>query len=348
MFAKAKELDDKTVLRRIEAFGDKPIAMIAYDVCYHKPCMNRYMKLTNLPNSSNVPEDLYGTSLISLGEMIDKPLFNESSVFLLKTMRDKYRVLFRDNGVSNWESYRSSQLKKHLQMHYREKNSFLPREGGSDFVCSSQLAIGDVLVKVKELQESPQQVDEHMVMKTAHMLRGAIKSLKSSIQQPLEDLLNISTEAARKLIPDILLRFTCQLLSDKKLDSNSDLDLMLGNDVDRAQQMAQQLMYSIGNLKTPLSVGMAFDSYNRTRSNTQMSLMNHLDQSISYDTFHRILTSIYNDVINTIQEKGIYIPPNMRCDTFTLFALDNIDWHEKNMRWNNIPCYKCNHGTATK
>ena len=93
--------------------------------------------------------------------------------------------------------------------------------------------------------------------------------------------------------------------------------------------IVQQILHSICGIKTSLSTGTAFEIYNSTRSKAQITLMNRINQSISYDTLHRLLTSAYNSIISTIEDKGIYIPPNMRHGVFTQYSMDNIDWSEK-------------------
>ena len=139
----------------------------------------------------------------------------------------------------------------------------------------------------------------------------------------------MSTSAARRLVRDILLRFSCQLLMDKHL-GQEDLPADMDNKLDgKALILSQQLLYSACSIKTPFSIGTAFDIYNTTCSKTQMGILDRLNQNITYDTFHHQLTSVYNDAVNKVQENGLYIPPHMDHGVFTQFAMDNIDWHEK-------------------
>ena len=130
------------------------------------------------------------------------------------------------------------------------------------------------------------------------------------------------------MIPNIIYMFVYQLLNDKKVDIQNIASSKEEGD-DRSLILSQQLLTSICNIQTPLSIGLAFDIYNETRSKTQITKMNRLHQCVRNDTFHRILTSVYNKVISIKEENGIYIPPNMTCGVFTHFAMDNIDWAEK-------------------
>lgn len=326
---KAKELDDQALLTRIQGFGDQAIDMVAYDVCYHRVCMNRYMSQRSLNRRSLDTSDMNHETFSAFVKKINDPIFKHSAVFLLTTLRDMYRSMLQDNGIPNWESYRSSSLKNRLQMYFQDRIVFFPQAKGSDVICSSSLPIGDVLMKLKQLQdESIKQDDQNIVLNAARILRDSAKSLKSTLTQTLDDLLNVSSDAAKQLVPETLYMFTRQLLVDKKLHV-SDSELSVDNADNKALLLAQQLLYSMCNIRTPLSIGLAFDIYNETRSKTQMTKMNRLQQSISYDSFHRILTSVYNNVIAIKEEKGIYVPPNMRHGVFTHFAMDNIDWNEK-------------------
>ena len=128
---------------------------------------------------------------------------------------------------------------------------------------------------------------------------------------------------ARQIVPDLIQTFTCQLEQrvGKSIDEETD---------EKALLLVQHILYSICGIKTPLGIGNAFEIYNSTQSKAQISLMNRLNQSIIYDTFHHLLTSAYNSIISTIEDKGIYIPPNMRHGGFTQYAIDSIDWSEKN------------------
>ena len=42
LIRKAQEINDESLLHLIQGYGNDSIDMIAYGICYHKPCMNRY------------------------------------------------------------------------------------------------------------------------------------------------------------------------------------------------------------------------------------------------------------------------------------------------------------------
>lgn len=347
---KAKELKDYDILSRIQGYGDDPIDMVANDICYHMCCMNKYMaRRTQVPKESAMdvsveaetpaialedpqhrpPSEKFDKSFQELVESIADELFKELSGFLLSTLRDMYRKLLRDLGVPTWNSYRSANLKRRLQLHFGDSIVFFPRRGGSDYVCSSSISIGDVMNKLKTLEDD-QTLDEEIVLQTARILRERAKSQKATHStQNLEDLLDVSVESAKNQTPDIILKFCLQLFSDHTLKFGDGTEMYDDDIMIKALLMSQQLLYAICGIKTPLTVGAAFEIYNSTRSKTQMTMMNRLSQSISYDTFQRHLTSVYNSIINKVQESGTYLPPNMEPGKFTQFAMDNIDWQEK-------------------
>ena len=60
------------------------------------------------------------------------------------------------------------------------------------------------------------------------------------------------------MIPDIVYMFAHQLLNDKKLDIQ-DIAISKEEGDDRSLILLQQLLTSICNIQTPLSIGLAFD-----------------------------------------------------------------------------------------
>ena len=159
------------------------------------------------------------------------------------------------------------------------------------------------------------------------------------MNETLDNLLNVSTDAAKNLVPDIFLKFSCQILSDRSIKLENDKIICDSVIKDKALILSQQLLFSICGVKTPLAVGAAFEVYNSSRSKTQITMLNKLNHS--NDTFHRQLTTVYNDIINKVQEKGQYIPPNIKPGLFTQFAMDNIDWHEKTLDGSTFHATSC-------
>lgn len=332
LLSKAQSLQDHDLLLRIQGYTDDTIDMVASDICYHRTCINKYMAQrrksdTNTQDTSiNDPtRQSYDIAFNNFVANIHGPLFDDMCGYLLVTLRDMYREELKATGVPVWSTYRSSQLKKRLEDLFGNKIVFLPQTSGSDFVCSSSVNIGDALTKLKQLQDNSQRSDDDKVLEAARILRQTAKECKAKLAL---DSIEISSDAASNIVPDNILNFVCQLLVDKKLTENGK-DECSQQTLESALLLSQQLLYAICNVKTPLTIGMAFDIYNNSRSKSLMTVMNRLNTSISYDTFHRQLTGIYNDIQKDVKETGLYVPPNMTNEVFTQFAIDNIDWHEK-------------------
>ena len=203
LLRKAKALNDQALLHRIQGYSNEAIDMVAYDVCYHIPCMNRYLAQrdkhsstvdTNVPSDDHMeqvqPSDTSSPCDIAfrcLIENIHKPLFNDLVGYFLVTLRDMHREELRKAGMEVWDTYKSRYLKNRLQNHYGEMIAFMPL----------------------------------------------------------------------------------------------------------------------------------------------MNLLNKVNLSISYGTFHRELSGLFTNIHRDVMRNGLYLPPNMKHHIFTQFAIDNIDWDEK-------------------
>jgi hypothetical protein len=81
----------------------------------------------------------------------------------------------------------------------------------------------------------------------------------------------------------------------------------------------QNILYAACKITTPLTLGSAF----------LITLLNHMDNCVSYDTFQRYLTTICEKMLEAEREEGIFVPPAVKGCKFIHFAVDNADWHEK-------------------
>ena len=199
----------------------------ASDICYHMCCMNKYMsRRTQTPKESAIEVSVETeTSGIALGdqhtksssekydkachalvESIADKLFKDFSGFLLSTLRDMYRELLKDYGVLTWNFYRSANLKKWLLSHFGDSIVFFPQRGGSGYICSTSISIGDVMSKLRTLADD-QTSDDNIVLQPARILCENAKMCQANSTQTLEDLLDVSAEAAKSPIPDVILKF---------------------------------------------------------------------------------------------------------------------------------------------
>ena len=70
--------------------------------------------------------------------------------------------------------------------------------------------------------------------------------------------------------------------------------------------------------------------YNETRSKSLITLLNHMNVSVGYDTFHRYIIAMCEQIMDAEKEDSMYSPPAINGCKFIQFAIDNADWHEKN------------------
>ena len=148
---------------------------------------------------------------------------------------------------------------------------------------------------------------------------------------------DVSVAAATDLVPDVFFNFTANLLCDKVCvpvkGSRSNRVYVDQETEEKALLVSQQLLFQIAGVTTPLAVGTACHLYNQTRSKSLITLNNKLGQGISYETMQRQLTSKCTDIVQQIEEAGVYIPPNIsqQCSVPPVFAFDNLDWKTKSL-----------------
>ena len=326
---KAKDLQRDDILLRLIGQGHD---MIANDISYHLTCMNAF-RATRIP-SVQFKVNLYDVAFSRLVQQIDSMLFEEAKGFFVKSLRDRYRCILKELDVKGAETYRSVSLKARLEQHYGKRISIIGQTGGSGFICSSSLSLGDALQKLQQLQ-ADMKIDENFqtLQRAAKLLRADCKQCKHDTQE--EQSTEISFEAADKLVPDSLFNFASMLLYDKVAKPRDDskrveLDVLMK---EKVLILSQQLLQHTYGICTPLSIATAYHLYNQTRSKSLITLSNRLHQSISYDTLHRQLTSVSTDIMQQMEEDGIYIPSNVTRNTTNshVFALDNLDWRKKTL-----------------
>ena len=98
---KARELDDDALLIWIQGYGDESVDTIAYDVRYHRICMNRYMSRRGPKFPISERKDIHEDTFKLLVQKISEPLLEGSTVFLLTTLRDMYQTMLIEKSVDN-------------------------------------------------------------------------------------------------------------------------------------------------------------------------------------------------------------------------------------------------------
>ena len=72
---------------------------------------------------------------------------------MIKTLKNMYRDILDDLGVTNPDSYTSFKLKSKLQNHFGNRVAILDQSGqASGYVCAASVALGDALAKLNQLE----------------------------------------------------------------------------------------------------------------------------------------------------------------------------------------------------
>jgi len=332
LYEKAKRLNDKAMLVKIQGYPGEPIDVVASDVSYHNRCMNRYMN-KRLPISDINPEtEARQKAFRNLIGKLEGPLLKDKAVFLLSELRNEYRKLLKVQDSQSASTYRSSLLKVHLQEYFGDKVSFWPDESGSYYLIASSVTIGEALTRIQELRNLNEETNNEKITvhKAAKIMRQ--EAIAHRMQQcdisPMTSDMNITNEEALEIIPDTMFNFSVGLLTGKDYDFEMGGKVICDNELKRkALVMCQQMMYAICKTPSPLTLGTAFHVYNETRSKNMITLLNHMNDSVSYSTFQRYLTSLCEQIMDIEKSEGIYISPAILGSIFIHCAIDNIDWH---------------------
>ena len=145
-----------TYLKRPHNLKDKIFGhghdMVANNICYHTPCMNNF-KAQRITEGPIPTENAYDVAFEVLVEKLEISLFQNYEVFLIKILRDEYRLLLLDKGVLTWDGYRSTTLKTRLKSHFGSRISILEQTYGSGFICASNVCLGDAIEKLHKLEK---------------------------------------------------------------------------------------------------------------------------------------------------------------------------------------------------
>ena len=75
---------------------------------------------------------------MAVGKLISEfqtPIIDDNQVFLLTSLKKRFLVLLKEEGVEGANEYLSERLKKQLSNEWQDI-PFIPQPGMSDFVCS--------------------------------------------------------------------------------------------------------------------------------------------------------------------------------------------------------------------
>ena len=123
-------------------------------------------------------------------EEFRSPIIEESNVFLLTTLRDRFRDLLKQLGHDNPEAYSSQKLKLKLEKEWPEMY-FVSQSGASDCICSSKISVSDALHKAAELTKLINDFDEfqdivykdRMIMSENSIVHPAVGIIRRGVMQ---------------------------------------------------------------------------------------------------------------------------------------------------------------------
>lgn len=370
VFRKAKFLDDKKMLHKIQGFGDTCMDLIANGFRYHRKCLSPYLLLTPVKDDSSASSlDKYKCSFDALVSEIEEKILHENTVYFISQLRDKVRKNLVASNVEDAHLYSSKHLVRQLESHFGEKIVVVPQVGTSRLVCSSTLSLSTLLTEVRQLKSRLEEWEyleyegdrndserceqgNHVHFQresfyAAKSIRKEVKSLEMKTRQKLagrepgKSDLDISYEEASELIPIELYNHISWMIFDVPFDIGIDGRVALTQKQhEQVLNLCQDIIASMSSVPTPKQLGIALHVIKQTRSKETVTLLNRLGNSISYYDAQRYITSMAINADEKILETGFFIPDNIKHGRFTQFAFDNLDFRESTMDG------KTTHGTT--
>lgn len=136
------------------------------------------------------------------------------------------------------------------------------------------------------------------------------------------------------VVPLPLFNFATTLLSEKgELQLIEDVQswvLVNPTTNEKVLVLCQQLLHHVTAIPTPLGIATAYHLHNHKRSKVLINLNNRLGQGISNDSLQRQLTKETEDIMQQVEEDGLFISATMSHahGTLHVFAMDNLDWQK--------------------
>lgn len=363
IYKSANDVNDETILRRIQGDGVCSIDMIAYEVRYHRSC---YLILRNKvrPVSGEEKYSIYNEAYKKLCADMESLLKNGKLTYL-KTLNATYRRYLKETGVlpEVAETYRNQSLKRRLRKTYADSILFWPQDNNkSELICSASLSAGKLISALVDLKQNlednyialPSSDDEvpndsesdimnKVMFQAAQKIKADLKNMKCNEKENENDSWNVDYNQACSIVPNSLHNLIAFILYDKPdiadipIDKDGRVncdDCLLNNDRsgllmnERVLNLSQNVVFLKTGVKTPQHVGLAVYVYHKTRSKDLITVLHRLGLCISYTELQRILTSVALDITDKCSEDNIFIPSNIVPGIFTQYAIDNLDFSE--------------------
>ena len=193
------------------------------------------------------------------------------------------------------------------------------RKNESQFVCSSNIKLKDVINIASEFKQSisdtnfdfgdnntPYMIenDSRTLHRAAMLLKNDIKKVNGIETSPLNPR-DITEENAKNILPDNLITFLsliCEEISDNKLSSKSTKVLSIAQDIINVASNGRKAM--------PKNVALALALKTRLNSKEFVEICNKNGHCVSYHTILRIEAKWMNDILDK-EEGYASIPTNL-------------------------------------
>lgn len=328
--------------------------LIAIEATYHNSCRLRYINNTVKP--THVVGDTTDYAFAELIQRLDKRLVVGTAVRLsdLCNEMNVIRSEFTDDTSTAQTTYKSSTLKLKLISYYGDNIAvYEPKNKSlSQLIYSSKITLDSVLRKASKVTPgastsgtaytttTPHADDESVLTHAASILRCAITENQSSV----DELVDLSTDAVSRFIPDKLKHFMTALI-------NADTDSV---PTGKSCSISQDFMNFVKPMRTPKSICLAVAMKNLTNSKAVIDHLHHLGHCISYKDTLSVDKNMADEILNNALQVGMVIPSNiLRRDQgggLIQAAADNIDFTEETLDGKNTThatsavLYQTNHG----
>jgi hypothetical protein len=347
---KAAEIrKDSNMLTRLQGVPNRDL--VAVEARYHrkKACYVKYTR--NIPQPSatqNNESDSYQLALMKLIEEYKPAIVEERRVFLLSTMKARFHQLMKDEGITNENLPRSHILKSSLSQEW-DSIIFLPQDGQSDLVCSSDITVKGVLIKERDLSHDLKNIqiandvsmerDGSLHLDDSSIIHHAVGILRQRMKETKEldseyySAEEMSLKAEQDFVDPLLYKAIGWLTNEKLYSDITDISLLNPDPVCLA--IACDITTKSTSIASPKHLGLAVDLHHEYGSRKLIEDISALGHCISYTELHHFLTSAAT-YVNSLQQpsrSGCYVPPEIiprgEGGHFIVGGGDNWDHNER-------------------
>jgi hypothetical protein len=300
--------------------------LVAMDARYHrkKNCLSTYINPRNISaQRKSIQDSTKSKHDIALLKLIEelKPKIEMKHVFLLNSLRNRYRELLEVEGCVDPHLYTSQKLKERLMTEYPSL-AFVPQKGYSDLVCLAQISVQEVLLKANELakdlqskEEEETRIDiedaretaseESIVHQACGILRKHIeqtRKIKGEYYSPVE----VTLEGQRKYVDPLLYKAICWLIDQNLFKEAGDVPTDA-----RYLSIACDITTLSTGIMSPKHLGLAVYLHHTFGSRNLIDLLYCIGSCISYTELRTFLTSAALHVDRQQRTNNVFIPPEL-------------------------------------